>query len=108
MALKLLPGNVGGIVILQQDLPLGLGCHPSPSHGAPWLLVPWVGVPPSIDIGPGIHQGVEETTQRVPRRAAPDQLTFGRTGGEPIRKLNPMAHTIAQDAADGSLALKLL
>src|SRR5262252_10624520 len=99
MALKLLPGNVRGIVILQQDLPLGLGCHASPSHGAPWLLVPWVGVPPSIDIGPGIHGVVEETAQRVPCRAAPDQLAFGRTGDEPIRQLDTVCDTIAQDAA---------
>src|SRR5262249_59534291 len=61
MALKLLPGNVRGIVILQQDLPLGLGCHASPGHGAPWLLVPGVRMAPSIDIGPGIHPAVEET-----------------------------------------------
>jgi len=51
---------------------------------------------------------VEETTQRVPRRAAPVQLAFGRTGGEPIRKLEPVVDTIAQDSADRGLAFALL
>jgi hypothetical protein len=63
---------------------------------------------PSIDIGPGIHRVVEETAQRVPCRAAPDQLAFGGTGGESIWELEPVADTIAQDAADRGLAFELL
>src|SRR5439155_1856049 len=108
MALKLLPGNVRRIVILQEDLPLSLRCHAPPGHGAPGLLVPRVRMAPSIDIGPSIHRVVEKTAQRVPCRAAPDQLAFGRTGGEPIRELDPVADTIAQDVADRGLAFELL
>jgi hypothetical protein len=63
---------------------------------------------PSIDIGPGIHRVVEETAQSVPCRAAPDQLAFGGTGGEPIRELDPVADTIAQDPTDRGLACELL
>jgi hypothetical protein len=65
-------------------------------------------VPPSIDIGPGIHGVVEETTQRVPRRATPVQLAFGRTGGEPIRELDPVADTITEDPTNRGLAFELL
>ena len=108
MALTLLPGNVRRIVILQEDLPLRLRCHAPPGHGAPGLLRPGVGMAPSIDIGPGIHRVVEETAQRVPCRAAPVQLAFGGTGGEPIRELEPVADTIAQDRADRGLAFELL
>jgi hypothetical protein len=104
MARKLLPGNIRGIVILPPDLPGRLGRHAPSGGGAPWLLVPWGGGPPSIDIRPGIHGGVEETAQRVPRRSAPVQLAFGGTGGEPIGELDPMAHTIAEDPADRGLA----
>src|SRR5262249_29916337 len=108
MALKLLPSHVRRMVTLQEALPLSLRCHASPSHGAPGLLMPGVGMAPSVDIGPGIHRVVEETAQRVPCRAAPDQLAFGGTRDEPIRQLDPVVDTIAQDAADRGLACELL
>src|SRR5262249_59450702 len=58
--------------------------------------------------GRGMQRVGEETAQRVPCRAAPDQLAFGRTGDESIRELDPVADTIAQDAADRGLACELL
>ena len=44
----------------------------------------------------------------MPRRSAPVQLAFGGARSDPIRELDAMADTIAENATDRRVAFELL
>lgn len=106
MFLVLLPADVSGNMISQQDMPLVRRERDTSSRASPSELFSRVGLPPAIRIHPSVHRVVQQILQGHPVRSAPRQQAT--TGARPLAdaQLNLMLDQVLEQRMQRSQFLE--